>query len=223
MSYTTYDLLQTSLAKSVADVKRILDSGIGINSCDEPVRETALMVAAGGGNLEVVKYLVEHGANMDQMSCEGSTAIMPAILRGQTDVIRYLISKGANTNYKITSGHKFSPLQLACQLGHADIVRSLLDAGADVNSVAGDGSTPLISAVFKGHIDVVKMLLDHGANKAYRINGLDASGFAERFGYKAIKEVIDSHVSKSSGKGCLLLLITPFIGMLACVIFLLSR
>lgn len=165
MSYSTYDLLRTSLDQSVADVKRILDSGIDINSCDDPGRETALMVAAGGGNIEVVKYLVEHGANINQMSSEGSTAIMPAILKGQTDVIRYLISKKADTNYKTTAGYRFSPLQLACQLGHTDIVRSLIDAGADVNSKAGDGSTPLISAAFKGHLDVVQMLLDNRANK----------------------------------------------------------
>ena len=184
------------------------------------------MVSAGGGNLEVVKFLVDHGANINQKSCEGSTAIMPAILKGQTDVIRFLLSKNADTNYKTTSGYKFSPLQLACQLGHTDIVRCLIEAGADVNSIAGDGSTPLISAAFKGHIDVVRVLLDNGANKAYRTNGMDASGFAAHFGHTDIKNVLDSHVSKTpspSGKGCLLLFIAPLIGMLACFVLLLSR
>jgi len=221
MEYKTYDLLRASLGQSVADVKKVLDSGIGINSCDEPGRETALMVAAGGGNLEVVTFLVESGANINQKSGEGSTAIMPAILKEHGKVLQYLLSKGAQINYQTTSGFKFSPLQLACQLGHTDMARNMIEAGANVNSVAGDGSTPLISAIFKGHIDVVKLLLENGANKNYMVNKMNASGFAEHFGRTSIKEFIDSHISKTpSGNGCLLFLIAPLVGLLSSLVFL---
>lgn len=221
MAYSTYDLLCASLNQNVEVVKRILDSGVGVNSCAGAGNETALMVAAGGGNLAVVKFLLDYGANINQKSIEGSTAIMPAISQGKTDVVKYLISKGASINYKITSGFRFSPIQLAAQLGYTEIVRELINGGADVNLIAGDGTTPLISAACKGHVEIVQLLLDNNAKKSCRVQGMDASAFAEHFGQTDAKRLLDSYVSKTpSGKGCLLFLIMPMIGAFTCLILL---
>jgi ankyrin repeat protein len=56
-------------------------------------------------------------------------------------------------------------LHYAARDGHADVVRMLLDAGADVNQLtAGDRSTPLLVAVINGNFDLAAMLLERGAN-----------------------------------------------------------
>lgn len=59
------------------------------------------------------------------------------------------------------------PLLFACRMGHAEEVRRLLDAGADVGEmteVSGDaGQTPLYAAVWEGHVEIVSMLLEAGA------------------------------------------------------------
>jgi ankyrin repeat protein len=57
-----------------------------------------------------------------------------------------------------------SPLQIAALEGYVDIVKFLLEKGADVDTRNIDKETPLIDAVENGHLEVVKLLLEHGAN-----------------------------------------------------------
>src|SRR4029453_12101587 len=58
-----------------------------------------------------------------------------------------------------------APIHLAARQGFAATVRTLLDAGADLNQLtAGDKSSPLLIATINGHFDVAKYLLDHGAD-----------------------------------------------------------
>jgi ankyrin repeat protein len=96
--------------------------------------------------------------------------------RGQCELadIRSLIQQGASPNAKNWDGDTLTALMLAAQKGCADIVKLLLDAGADVNArasvvigVQGDvarGITPLSQAAASEDVSIVKMLLEHGAD-----------------------------------------------------------
>ena len=57
-----------------------------------------------------------------------------------------------------------SPLHIACQYGHEAVVKALVDAGANVNTVNKHGWAPLHIACQYGHEAVVKALVDAGAN-----------------------------------------------------------
>ena len=63
-------------------------------------------------------------------------------------------------------------LHEAAKNGNLSEVRELLDAGIDVNSINGEGATPLHWAAFKGHIDVARLLLKRGA----KVNALTKKG-----------------------------------------------
>ena len=54
-------------------------------------------------------------------------------------------------------------LRIACQEGHIDKARLLLDQGAEVDGATDDGVTPLIAACWRGHVDAALLLLDNGA------------------------------------------------------------
>ena len=56
-----------------------------------------------------------------------------------------------------------SPLHMAAVFGHDDMVKELLDAGADVNALSATKATPLHKAVDYGQCEVIKMLIKHGA------------------------------------------------------------
>ena len=52
---------------------------------------------------------------------------------------------------------------VACHKNHIEIVRMLLDAGAEQNCVSNKGFSALMRAYRKGHIEIVRMLLNGGA------------------------------------------------------------
>ena len=83
---------------------------------------------------------------------------------GMFETVKYLLGCGIDIN--ITGGTFATPLQAAASSGQTDLVRLLLDHGADVdlvNLTSGFGNA-LQAAAAQGHEGVVNMLLDHGAN-----------------------------------------------------------
>jgi ankyrin repeat protein len=61
-------------------------------------------------------------------------------------------------------GQHGNPLQAAASQGHAEIVRLLLEQGADANTLSGEHDSPLQVATSEGHAEIVRLLLDAGAD-----------------------------------------------------------
>ena len=76
-------------------------------------------------------------------------------------MVRALLSSGAKI-YLLTK-RGMSPLYVACQEGHTEVVRALLSAGAMVDLPTKLGASPLYAACQKGHLEVVCTLLSGGA------------------------------------------------------------
>ncbi len=96
---------------------------------------------------------------------EGIVALMDAVRAGDLLKTRQLIVKGADVNG--VANFVISPLHIAAEKGHVDIVRALLDGGADVSGARSDTSSeeplPLHRAACEGHRAVVELLLARGA------------------------------------------------------------
>ena len=96
------------------------------------------------------------------------------ILYIQLRVLVY--SAGADVNIQLNSSgwrnQNYSPLHVAIKGGHCDVIKPLLDAGADVEIPEATGKTGLFLACEEGHVDIVKTLLDHGADPNSTTNNL---------------------------------------------------
>jgi len=96
------------------------------------------------GNFVAVQRLLDDGADLD--------------------ILERAEVKGHVGNWPPHCGIARTPLQFACIKGHLEVVRLLLDSGADMEAADYSGSTPLHYACDEGHPQVARLLLDGGAD-----------------------------------------------------------
>lgn len=96
---------------------------------------------------------------------EQITSLHHAAAAGHADLVLYFLAPPINANPRAAHGNKFTPLHAASMHGHALIIQTLIQGGADVNAQTDPQLyAPLHSAAFAGHIDAIKVLLQNGAD-----------------------------------------------------------
>lgn len=171
-------------------VNALLSVGARLNARVKPSNcRTALSSAAHIGNVAIVKLLISHGARINeaQLSDFGLTPLQAAAEGGHTELVKLLLAKGSFVNspcnvarsgtalrlgggenlpaYLKTIEGSGTALHAAAEGGHADVVKLLLNAGANMNKrrACGKQETALAYASRFGHAATVKLLLSHGA------------------------------------------------------------
>ena len=123
---------------------------------------TALIMAAGGSEITLVRALLDLGANMNAQNSRGERALTFAAQRGGPKVVEMLVSRGAQPDFADQDGS--SPLSLAVRYMHADVTRLLLARGAKLNSAGPSGGDLLSIASRNADFPTTVALLEHGAN-----------------------------------------------------------
>src|SRR5437879_1203411 len=166
-SYGVTPLSLACINQSAAMVEKLLKSGADPNGAPTPV----IMTAARTGNVETVKSLLAHGADVNaKESPRGQTALMWAVAEKHPEVARMLIDHGADVHARSTSG--FTPLLFAARQGDMESARMLLEVGANVNEAAPEEGSALVVAIHSGHEALALFLLEKGADP----NAADAYG-----------------------------------------------
>jgi ankyrin repeat protein len=120
-----------------------------------------LMLAAGENDLYLAQVLIQHGCNLNLLDHNNRNALFHAInsaFQDQSEMVNLLVNSGVNLNQVDADG--LSPLTLAVLKGDKEIVRILLNSGADVNhQVLKDGNTALHYVVNLNKPELIQLLL----------------------------------------------------------------
>ena len=137
---------------------------------------TPLVTACAGDQIELIKLLLACDAidvNKASMAGAGAGGVPPLVLvclagdelKNAPEIVAMLL---ACDGIEVNNGwdDEWTPLYIACTLGHTAIVAMLLARAArdviEVNKAAVDGATPLLAACHKGHTDIIRILLADG-------------------------------------------------------------
>jgi hypothetical protein len=118
---------------------------------------TPLINAAKSNNIIELENLLNKGVNVNEEWLAGSTALYEAVrVKSSIETVRFLLNKGADVNNGLSNGWK--PIHLAVDNGNANMVKLLLDYGADVTFRNAYDQTPLKIAKKKGYSVIARML-----------------------------------------------------------------
>ncbi|OHD62537.1 MAG: hypothetical protein A2014_00230 [Spirochaetes bacterium GWF1_49_6] len=150
----------TEIAKFFIDMGADVKVKEYINSNEFNI--SVLHTACLKDDFNMVKMLVEKGAEIDAMDGKGRTPLFDACAVGDVDIVKYLFEHGASLTYREPVKGTY-PIHEACYWDNADVVKYLLGIGLNKNLTDFAGQTPFKYAVKGENLDIIKMIVDSGA------------------------------------------------------------
>eukprot|EP01112_Ceratiomyxa_fruticulosa_P010630 TRINITY_DN281_c0_g1_i1.p1 TRINITY_DN281_c0_g1~~TRINITY_DN281_c0_g1_i1.p1 ORF type:complete len:657 (-),score=95.88 TRINITY_DN281_c0_g1_i1:49-2019(-) len=144
----------------------LLKLNASVNESDNS--DSPLHLAVKRGDFEIVRVLLNCGANTEHTTYLGQTPIYNAVERADVRIVRELLRRGANPNAR--SNIKFPIIHEALYTGNEELVKLLINYNTNVNVVCGNQRTPLFVAITLQKPALVQMLLAVGADPNVMVN-----------------------------------------------------
>lgn len=125
---------------------------------------TPLIYAVSRGHADVMKVLIEEGDIKDIDAIANLYATTPSIPKIMPSTPMTVLNPLVGSEVNLHAAYTYTPLSIACRLGHVEAVRLLIQYGADLDAQDEDGESCLIIASKNGHVECVKLLIA-GAKK----------------------------------------------------------
>ena len=138
----------------------LIEAGADVNAMDS-INDSPYLYAGAEGRLEILLMTLNHGADLASVNRYGGTALIPAAHHGHIETVRQLLKTKINIDH--INNLSWTALLEAIILGdggerYIEIVRMLVDAGADVNIGDANGLSPLDHAIKAGYSKITKIL-----------------------------------------------------------------
>ena len=176
-----------------------------VSTAGYPDGAPLMAIAARAAALEVLRFLISAGADLNARTPVGETPLMLAsfffdetqastgrAFDRHEQAVRLLVGSGADLE---NLPYHYTPLAYAAYQGNERVVRFLIEKGARVDADAGNGgtyvNTPLMMAAIQGHENIVRSLLRAGADADIRVyGGHTAAEFAAKYNHNGLAQVL---------------------------------
>jgi len=188
-------IFAAALRGDAAAIQRLVAGGARLDARDGHGR-TPLHVATYARRHEAMRALARAGADPNALEADRYDIVTIAAVAGDTGTLRVALDVGCRPG-NVTSRYDGTALIAAAHLGHAEVVRILIAAGAPLDHVNNLGWTAVIESIVLGdggarHTATLRALVDAGAN----VNLPDRGGatpldLARRRGYGAMIAILE--------------------------------
>ncbi|MFP3462989.1 ankyrin repeat domain-containing protein [Arthrobacter globiformis] len=157
-------LVRAAKANDAALVAQLISEGGNVNAKD-PIQDSAFLYAGAEGFNEILRLTLANSADVRSTNRFGGTALIPASEHGHVETVRILIAAGVPVNHVNKLG--WTAMQEAILLNNGgprqqDVVRQLLDAGADPGIRDPQGRTALENAERLGLAEIARLIRGRG-------------------------------------------------------------
>ena len=163
------------------------------------LQDLDIFEAAAVGNCQRIHRLFAEDAMLARsVSSDGWTPLHLASAFSTAEAVTLLIEHGAHVHQLSHNPLRNQPLHACVALNHSvDVLRILIEAGANVNATQHGGYTPLLQAAAAGKKDLVILLLQHGARLDCLCDqGKSAIDYAKERGHTEIADTLASHAAQ---------------------------
>ena len=158
-------LIAAAYRNDLAIADLLIQAGADVNVKDN-TQQSAYLITTADGYLELLKRTLQAGANVHSTDSYNGTGLIRAADRGHVEIVQELLKTDIKIDHVNRLG--WTALLEAIILGrgdarHIEVVRVLVEAGANVNLADSGGVTPLAHAQQRGYTQMVEILQKAGA------------------------------------------------------------
>lgn len=175
--------LHAAAQRGLVEVCYILvQAGAQVDAKDKEMR-TPLLEAIINNHLEVARYLVQSGACVYHVEDDGYTGLHHAAKLGNLEIVNMLLETGqVDVNAQDNGG--WTPIIWAAEHKHVDVIRALLNRGADVTINDKELNVCLHWAAYAGNVEIAELVLKSGCSlSSVNMHGDTPLHIAAREGY----------------------------------------
>ncbi|MEH1938891.1 MAG: ankyrin repeat domain-containing protein [Nostoc sp.] len=181
------DIFDAVIDNNLSKICELIANGVNINQKHSHTRLTPLIQAINLLHIEVIKLLIEVGADVHLYQYIQTTPLGLSTSLGNLEIVKLLLQAGANPDL---GGIDEPPLHRAVLIERVDIIKTLIEAGANINHLNSSNFTPLMVAANNGKFEIVKFLVE--TRRVY-INATNQEGETalDKAIYWGYQEIID--------------------------------
>lgn len=191
-------LMQAIAQGNVSQAKTLIEKNRFILEYNN-LRQNALMIALRHKQYELVRLLVQAGANVNHIDAEGN-CVLSFVSFSQDDgsqliqdyrIVKFLIDYGLLVYGK---SWEWTPLMQSCFDGETSLVKLLLEQGANPNICTSKGASALLCAIERNNVQIVELLLKSGVKVDDGIHySFDILAWATLYGNLSIIQLLLAH------------------------------